>query len=78
GYTCCDENLNVVYAHDENGDWSYDFKKMVWCGLTPYIEPEKGECWSEKLGYPCCKSCSVYETDENGKWGYENKQWCGV
>jgi len=36
-------------------------------------------CWSEKLGYPCCKSsCFVFTTDKNGDWGYEDSHWCGI
>jgi len=35
-------------------------------------------CWSEKLGYPCCKGCTVYETDSDGQWGIENNSWCGI
>ncbi len=79
GYPCCAEGIKTIYAHDEYGDWGYDFDNEKWCGLTPYTEIESDEeCWSEKLGYPCCKRCRVYETDDNGKWGYENKHWCGI
>jgi len=60
------EPSNYVYPPH-----SYDVKKD---GDEP-IE----ECWSEALGYPCCKSsCQVYEKDDQGEWGYENEQWCGV
>lgn len=76
GYSCCSSNETTVYAHDDNGDWGYDFNKQEWCGLTPYDEPTQDEaCWSEELGYSCCKSCKVYETDNDGQWGYENNQW---
>ncbi|OUM62458.1 Non-catalytic module family DOC2 [Piromyces sp. E2] len=79
GYSCCPPQLNVVYKHDSNDDWGYDFVKKEWCGLTPYTEPTNDDvCWSEKLGYPCCKSCTVYETDDDGHWGYENHHWCGI
>eukprot|EP00833_Pecoramyces_ruminatium_P009869 jgi/Orpsp1_1/1183901/evm.model.c7180000087153.1 len=41
--------------------------------------PVQKECWSEALGYQCCKtSCKVYEKDEHGEWGYENGKWCGI
>ncbi|OUM56250.1 Non-catalytic module family DOC2 [Piromyces sp. E2] len=52
---------------------------MEWCGITPYTESvEEKECWSEPLGYSCCKGCLVYETDEDGQWGFENNHWCGI
>jgi len=36
-------------------------------------------CWSDSLGYPCCKETTkVYTTDESGSWGVENGQWCGI
>jgi len=36
-------------------------------------------CWSEGLGYPCCKSTSqVVYTDADGEWGVENDNWCGI
>jgi len=37
------------------------------------------ECFSVKLGYPCCKTTtvSVYE-DSDGQWGLENNEWCGL
>jgi len=42
-------------------------------------EPISSECWSEALGYPCCKSsCRIYEIDDNGEWGYEDSHWCGL
>ncbi|ORX70407.1 hypothetical protein BCR32DRAFT_225628 [Anaeromyces robustus] len=80
GYPCCSEGNNMVYGHDDYGDWSYDFQKNIWCGLDAYHEPiNDEECWSEIFGYPCCKSCVVYEEEEEyGKWGYENNQWCGI
>ena len=83
GYPCCDEGISTIYDKDEYGDWGYDFDNEQWCGLTPYTENDiendnEEECWSEKLGYPCCKGCRVYETDDNGEWGYENNQWCGI
>jgi len=35
-------------------------------------------CFSERLGYPCCKGNEVYYTDADGKWGVENGEWCGI
>jgi len=81
GYSCCPDHITEVYDHDEYGDWGYDFYNNIWCGLTPYEEPLShvdDECWSEPLGYSCCKSCKVYEIDTNGSRGYELNQWCGI
>jgi len=80
GYSCCSDGITRVYAQDDYGDWGYDFKKQMWCGLTPYEERSfnSDECWSEALGYSCCKGCQVYEIDSNGSWGYELHQWCGI
>jgi len=38
GYSCCSDGITRVYAQDDYGDWGYDFKKQMWCGLTPYEE----------------------------------------
>ncbi|ORY20694.1 hypothetical protein LY90DRAFT_150427 [Neocallimastix californiae] len=61
GYPCCSSELTTVYAKDEYGEWSYDFTKNEWCGLTKFEDSSNqdhsGECWSEILGYPCCKGC---------------------
>jgi len=82
GYPCCSPEFTTIYAQDEYGDWSYDFVKNEWCGLTVYedssLQKDSGECWSEELGYPCCKGCRVYETDSDGSWGYEFNQWCDI
>jgi len=34
GYPCCEKNNTVVYYHDEDGDWGYDFIKNEWCGIA--------------------------------------------
>jgi len=36
-------------------------------------------CWSQSLGYPCCKTTKevVYQ-DNDGDWGVENGNWCGI
>jgi len=36
------------------------------------------DCWSDVLGYSCCKGCTVYYTDKDGNWGVEHGQWCGI
>jgi len=78
GKPCCASDSQTVYDHDENGDWGYNFIKKEWCGLSPYVEYDVDDCWSEKLGYRCCKGCKVYEIDDDGKWGYEQNHWCGI
>jgi len=79
-YPCCSPEITRIYKHDSNGDWGYDFDKKTWCGISPYVERKDEQCWSEKLGYPCCKGCTVFETDEDGQWGYDFtlKKWCGI
>jgi len=37
-----------------------------------------GSCWSDALGFGCCKGCDVVYTDADGEWGVENGEWCGV
>jgi len=41
-------------------------------------QASEATCWSTKLGYSCCKTCSVFFTDNDGKWGIENNNWCGI
>eukprot|EP00833_Pecoramyces_ruminatium_P011664 jgi/Orpsp1_1/1185696/evm.model.c7180000094868.1 len=37
------------------------------------------ECFSVKLGYPCCKQAKeVFYVDEDGEWSVENNNWCGI
>jgi len=79
GYECCSPKNKVVYYHDENGQWGYNFATDSWCGISPYAEITEDEvCWSEKLGYSCCKGCTVYQVNDDGKWGYEQGKWCGL
>jgi len=80
GYSCCAEGITKVYAQDTYGDWSYDFEKQEWCGLTTYEKhpSDSDECWSEEFGYACCKGCYIIETDDIGSWGYESNHWCGI
>jgi len=44
------------------------------------VEHGEEECWSEKMGYPCCKSNNLFPfyTDNDGEWGVENNNWCGI
>jgi len=47
GYPCCKKNNSVVYYHDEDGDWGYDFTKNEWCGIatvqnTSQVTPKQG------------------------------------
>ncbi|ORX79626.1 hypothetical protein BCR32DRAFT_281234 [Anaeromyces robustus] len=77
GYPCCPSHNKIVFSHDGNGDWGYDFKTNQWCGITPFVAPAE-ECWSEIYGYSCCKGCTIYESDVDGNWGYEDGKWCGI
>ncbi|OUM68846.1 Non-catalytic module family DOC2 [Piromyces sp. E2] len=43
-YPCCPEEVTGIYGHDEYGDWSYDFTKNEWCGLTPYESDSEETC----------------------------------
>jgi len=78
GYSCCPSNVKLTLFRDENGSWGYDFKNKRWCGLSPYIDHSNDECWSEKLGYKCCKKCFTWYVDKNGKWGFEYFKKCGI
>jgi len=80
GYSYCAEGITEVYAQDTYGDWSYDFEKQEWCGLTTHEEhpSDSDECWSEEFGYACCKGCHIIETDNIGSWGYESNRWCSI
>ena len=50
----------------------------------PVDEPEPipvvNKCWSEELGFLCCKESKtkVKLEDINGKWGKEKGRWCGI
>eukprot|EP00833_Pecoramyces_ruminatium_P014027 jgi/Orpsp1_1/1188059/evm.model.d7180000062209.1 len=71
GYDCC--NSCDVYYTNEDGQWGYE--NGEWCGIKPSCNTTKNinECWSEKLGHPCCQNTSEIKfTDENGNWGIEN------
>jgi len=80
-YPCCEPRVTDIYEIDNYGEWSYDFDLMQWCSLTPFngtVIPDP-DCWSEPLGYRCCRDCHVYYTDALGHWGYDfrAKEWCG-
>jgi len=43
------------------------------------LAESKDDCWSEKYGYPCCKTdVKVKTVNDQGSWGIENKNWCGI
>ncbi|ORX55930.1 hypothetical protein BCR36DRAFT_174203 [Piromyces finnis] len=76
-YPCCSsENAEIVYT-DSEGDWGLE--KGDWC-LIKKNENNNNEdaCWSEAIGYPCCKGCEAISNDESGAWGVENNEWCGI
>jgi len=76
GYNCCSSTTDVIYQ-DENGDWGVE--NNDWCGIIPSLnDKSKVNCFSEKLGYPCCIGCNVIYTDDDGDWGIEQGSWCGI
>ncbi|ORX78865.1 hypothetical protein BCR32DRAFT_206393 [Anaeromyces robustus] len=73
GFKCC-SGCNVIYT-DNDGDWGVENDQ--WCGIPD--ECKSNQCWSEKLGYQCCKSTKdIVFTDNDGNWGIENGNWCGL
>ena len=48
--------------------------------LTATHVQATSDCFSEILGYSCCKENNpkVYFVDKSGEWGFENGQWCGI
>jgi len=91
-YPCCSK-CNVVYT-DEEGEWGYEkgswcgIKDTCKNDYNSYsntstkttsVSTSEPTCWSEKLGYDCCKHCTVSYTDESGEWGVEEDDvWCGI
>jgi len=66
-------------AHPEKNNKPIDYDYPLRRYEEGYSIPNRFEqCWSEPLGYRCCKTCRVYKTDEDGEWGYENDKWCGI
>ena len=46
---------------------------------TVYTGKALADCFSTKLGYPCCETNKrIIYTDSDGNWGVENNEWCGV
>jgi len=75
-YPCCSsKNAEIVYS-DEDGDWSLE--NGDWCLIKKAEDVKVDTCWSEAIGYPCCKGCDVTVSDESGVWGVENNAWCGI
>ncbi|ORY28533.1 hypothetical protein LY90DRAFT_705678 [Neocallimastix californiae] len=86
-YPCC-SSCQTIYS-DNDGDWGCGIKdsckKTTTTTTTTPIKPstsptpqQEDSCWAEKLGYKCCKECTVTYNDENGDWGFENGDWCGI
>ncbi|ORX83260.1 glycosyl hydrolase family 6 exoglucanase [Anaeromyces robustus] len=75
GYPCCSNKNGKVVYKDENGNWGVEHHQ--WCIFSDNTDETK--CWSNELGYPCCKSTTeIVFTDDRGNWGVEDKKWCGV
>jgi len=51
---------------------------IVLAALTAISAEVTATCFSEKLGYKCCKDNVVEVIDEDGAWGIENNEWCGI
>jgi len=68
-YDYCKETCKEVYEDD----YKWGIENNEWC-----IIPKSCSCWSEPLGYPCCKGCTIVVTDESGDWGVEGNEWCGI
>jgi len=48
-------------------------------GLTVLIKLTYADCWSNRLGFPCCSYTNdIILTDQDGSWGLENGNWCGI
>jgi len=45
-----------------------------------FINKVISDCFSTKLGYPCCESSTtkIIYTDSDGDWGVEHGEWCGI
>jgi len=71
----CTETVYEDVDCDEDGNEITDAPEKT----EDVNEPEE-TCWSEPLGYPCCKKENphVYARDEDGVWGVENHNWCGI
>jgi len=82
GYSCCVKTNPKVRYQDKDGDWGVE--NGQWCFIKKKEEKEEKEkesnstCFSQALGYSCCKKHVVVYTDKSGDWGYENGHWCGI
>jgi len=48
--------------------------------LAAAVAKVSADCFSTRLGYPCCSSWNrdVQYVDGDGQWGVENGNWCGI
>ncbi|ORX75849.1 hypothetical protein BCR32DRAFT_329627 [Anaeromyces robustus] len=51
---------------------------IVFSALAALTAKTSAQCFSEKLGYKCCKDNMVVFEDKDGLWGIENNEWCGI
>jgi len=70
GYQCCTLAKTKAIYEDKDGKWGVE--NGDWCYF------KETTCFSQKLGYPCCKGKKVVYIDDDGKWGVEDGQWCGI
>jgi len=72
------DQLTISLIPSENCKVTLSIETGAGAGTeTPASNEET--CWSEKLGYSCCKNtCTSILEDNDGKWGTENQQWCGI
>ncbi|ORX84649.1 hypothetical protein BCR32DRAFT_230296 [Anaeromyces robustus] len=77
GYPCCILESTAFRTYDRSGYWGLEGGN--YCLIEDY--PVLETCWSEALGYPCCRDprTTIYKTEKDGKeWGIESNQWCGI
>jgi len=96
-YSCCTKSDAKVYYHDKDGDWGVEngnwciimekqdqsTSKTITTTTTTTTTSSTptSECFSIKLGYPCCQSNNpedIVYSDNDGDWGKENSHWCGI
>jgi len=85
-YTKIGKDRMVAWVKFNSGDKNSKTIKLnpplAWNNNAENKEPEQeNECWSEELGYRCCKENenTVQYIDQDGWWGVtEDDQWCGV
>ncbi|KAL6610838.1 Arabinanase/levansucrase/invertase [Neocallimastix sp. 'constans'] len=89
-YKIPDRACNMLfYVETEKGEDSFYVDEAIGAPAGTAIDGPKSsltpsnnsslECFSTKLGYPCCQQTKdvVYE-DNDGQWGVENNDWCGI